>query len=215
MSRFKVFELSYPPIVLNKLGDLELIDLVCSGDENAYREFVVRFLPDLKEECLKKCKSRKIDLHIGEQIAHQTFERVQKYKSFKRENVNQEDPRKSILVWLYRIASNLFYDFHKGQNGSNSEHENYFDNFKFSISKERASELLSKKETAIKIFSKLTKKEQEVILTDIEYKRLHKYLPEKVNEKLAIKLGVKKATIRKIRERAIKKIEMTLKEIDG
>lgn len=200
---------------LKGLGDLDLIELVCSGDQKAYEVFVSRFLTELRRECIEKCKKRGVDKHVGEQIAHQTFERIQKYKSFKRENINQKDPRKSILVWLFRISANLFYDFHNSLKKQEEVHENYFDNFKVDIPKEKISGLLAKKETALQIFNSLNKKEQEVILTDIEIKKLHKYLPEVVNEQLAKRLGVKKDTIRKIRERAIKKIEKALAEING
>jgi 5S rRNA maturation endonuclease (ribonuclease M5) len=62
---------------------------------------------------------------------------------------------------------------------------------------------------------KLNKKEQVVILTDIDYKRGRKYLPPDVNELLATKINVKLATVRKIRERAVKKIKLAIDEINN
>jgi hypothetical protein len=52
------------------------------------------------------------------------------------------------------------------------------------------------------------------VLRDVEYKRHHKYLPDDVNESLSKELCIKKDTIRKIRERAIKKIKNAIDEIN-
>jgi len=61
---------------------------------------------------------------------------------------------------------------------------------------------------------KLNFKEQRVILTDLEYKRHHKYLPDDVIDTLAKQLNIKKDTVRKIRERAIEKIKKAIYEIN-
>ena len=64
------------------------------------------------------------------------------------------------------------------------------------------------------ILKKLNKKEQTVILTDIEHKKFQKYLPDDVTEDLTLKLGIKKETVRKIRERAIVKIKEAINEFN-
>jgi DNA-directed RNA polymerase sigma subunit (sigma70/sigma32) len=60
----------------------------------------------------------------------------------------------------------------------------------------------------------LNSKEREVVLTDLEFKRSQKYLPEDANESLANRIGVKKNTVRKIRERAIQKLNKAIDEIN-
>ena len=52
------------------------------------------------------------------------------------------------------------------------------------------------------------------MLADIDYKRGQKYLLDDISEILAEELGVKKDTIRKIRERAIEKINKAIDEIN-
>lgn len=56
--------------------------------------------------------------------------------------------------------------------------------------------------------------ERRVILTDLEYKKHHKYLPDDITEQLSKELGVKKDTVREIREPAIEKIKSWIDEIN-
>ena len=197
------------------LDNIELLELIRdSEDKHAYSEFVNRFLPIVKEECLNKCKLRKVDKHIGEQIAHDTFEKIRKTKSFDREKLNGVDSKPAITGWLYRISSNLFYDYHKSEKNNNQIHESYFDDLLAKASEINVVNLAETRDIAVKILSSLNHNEREVVLTDIEYKRIHKYLPEDINESLANRLGVKKPTIRKIRERAIKKLNKAIDEIN-
>jgi DNA-directed RNA polymerase sigma subunit (sigma70/sigma32) len=74
--------------------------------------------------------------------------------------------------------------------------------------------LAFKRDFATIVYNKLNKKEKEVVLTDLEYKKGQKYLPDDVSEILANRLGVKKGSIRKIRQRAINKIKLALDEIN-
>jgi DNA-directed RNA polymerase sigma subunit (sigma70/sigma32) len=75
--------------------------------------------------------------------------------------------------------------------------------------------LKNKKDIALSILQKLNKREQKVILKDIEYKKHFKYLPDDVTETLSVEMGVKKDTIRKIRKRAIEKINKLINGING
>lgn len=74
--------------------------------------------------------------------------------------------------------------------------------------------LKNKKDLAVFIFCKLNSKEKRIILTDLKYKRHHKYLPDTVIEELARELSLKPASIRKARERAIEKIKKAIDEIN-
>jgi DNA-directed RNA polymerase specialized sigma24 family protein len=192
------------------LGDTKLLELLCSETDDSllYKEFVHRFLPDLKTECEKVCKARKLDRHIGIQISHEVLERVRKYKSFKRDKIHLKDDRKAIIVYLFRIAVSLFNDHHRSQKKSLQEHRTYFDDLS-DLASSRPNPIILKDqlEIATKLFRKLNKNEQIVVLKDLEYKRNYKYLPDDVTESLAEQLGVEKDTIRKIRKRAIQKIK--------
>lgn len=199
------------------ITDLELLKLLCSSDqdEDLFREFSRRFWPDLLEECKDICKKRKIDSQIGAEIAHETLERVRKYKSFHEDGIRLPDERKAILVYLFRIANRQFNTYYSKQNREEQVHKSYFDdiqnNFNGSID---TSDLEYKKEIATKILKKLNPKEREVFLVDMEYKRHQKYLPDDVLELLSEKLKVKKDSVRKIRERAIAKIKKAIDEIN-
>ena len=195
--------------------DVELLELIRDfDDELAFKEFVKRFYPIVKEECLNKCKLRNVDKHIGEQICHDTFKNVRISKSFKKAKLNGKDSKSAITGWLYRISSNLFYDYHKSQKNNKKINESYFDDLLAKASELSASSLSDKRDIAVKIIAKLNPKEREVVLTDLDWKRSQKYLPEDVNESLAERLGVKKSTIRKIRERAILKLKTAIDEIN-
>ncbi len=202
---------------LVKLSEIDLIELLCSQDDNvaAYSEFTNRFLPNVLIECKNICKKRKLDPHIGIQIAHETFERVKKYKSFKSDKIRITDRGKAIHVYLLKIASRLFLDYHRKQKSKEIIHKSYFDDILESTESELDLERLKyKKELSIFIFNKLNKKEQSVVLRDLEYKKHQKYLPDDVTETLANELCVKKNTITKIRERAIIKIKKAIHEIN-
>lgn len=184
------------------------------GDEIAYQEFVSRFLPKVKDECVNKCKLRKIDKHIGIQIAHDTFEKVKNSRSFKREKLNGGGSKNAIIGWLYRISSNLFYDYHNSKTNNNQFNESYFDDLKGYAKEASVNSNAEIRDITEIMLKKLNFKEREVLITDIEYKRSQKYLPKDVNEYLSNRLNVKKSSIRKIRERAVKKIKNAIDELN-
>jgi DNA-directed RNA polymerase specialized sigma24 family protein len=200
---------------LKALDDIDLLELLCKTDnDEVYGEFVNRFYSDVLEQCEIKCKSRNIDLHIGKQIAHETFERVRKYKSFNKSKLNTKNQRKAILGWLYRFLIRLFYDYHNSQKNKEVQNNSYFDDLAEYAETINVENLAFKRDFATIVYNKLNKKEKEVVLTDLEYKKGQKYLPDDVSEILANRLGVKKGSIRKIRQRAINKIKLALDEIN-
>lgn len=214
LSRFKVLLLK-AQIDLLHLNDIELLELLCSEDEDiVYNEFVNRFYKIVETECLLKCKKRKIDSHVGQQILHETFERVRKYRSFKRENLKIKDPRRAVKTYVYSILSNLFYDYHNQVNKPIISHDFYFNDFKAKLDKINPERLKEIKDLSEFIFKKLNFKEKEVILTDLETKKHRKYLSSDTTECLAKRLKVKNATIRKIRERAIHKINEAINNLN-
>ncbi|MEO6228543.1 MAG: sigma-70 family RNA polymerase sigma factor [Ferruginibacter sp.] len=201
------------------LSDLELLTALCTSqdDDIFYVEFVERFLPEIETECIKICKQRKLDLHVGKEIAHDVFEKLRKYKSFESDAVTAISSHTGILVYLYRIAKNLFNDWHnKAKKNRNSYvNKTYFDELFSRVIMPDTGDLLQwKRDTSLTILKKLNPKEQKVILTDIDHKKHSLYLPDEINEDLAQCLGVKKDSIRKIRERAITKIKIAIDEIN-
>lgn len=202
-------------IDFKKLDDISLMECISTtNNDTAYNEFVARFYETVKTQCTIKCKQRKLDPHVGEQIAHQTFERVKKYKSFNKAKLNGNDPKKAITGWLYRILNNQFYDYYNSSKKSEEPITTYFDDLAVEFAETNPNKLLDLKEFAESVFSKLNKKEKEVVLTDIEYKKGRKYLPSDINESLATRIGVKTNSIRKIRERAIVKIKLAIDEFN-
>lgn len=220
MSRFIVYyneKLALDQLRL--LTDIQLLTALCSeqDDNDLYTEFVKRFHTKLQQECTNVCKKRKLDLHIGQQICHEVFEKLRKYKSFKADEVKIVSSHKAILVYLFRIARNLFTDWHNKEKKAKEPYvgRSYFDELAESLKPPEGVEiLLWKKEMSLKIINKLNSKEKIVMLTDLDHKKQQRYLPDEITELLAEKLGVKKPTIRKIRERGINKIKTALDEIN-
>ena len=201
----------------NELSDVQLFEYICIEEENpeAYEVFVERFFPQVRKGCLRRCAKRKLDKHIGEQIAHETLERVYKYKSFNKDKLRELNNRSSIMGYFYRVSSNLFYDYHKKNNKTTVINRTYFDDIKDKLAKNaEGKQLYTIKENTEKVLKKLSPRERAVIFKDIEYKKHHLHLPKDVNKDLADELSVKTATIRKIRERAIKKINLAIDEIN-
>lgn len=197
------------------IDDIGLLELIRDQDDDqAYKEFVNRFLPGVKEECVNKCKLRNVDKHVGEQISHETFEKVRKSKSFDPNRLNGSDTRKAINGWLYRISLNLFYDYHNSQKPDQAIPESYFDELLVHGERADAKTLADQRDFTKKILGCLTEKEREVIITDYEWKRSKKYLPRDINASLAERIGVKKESVRKIRERAIKKIKKAIDDFN-
>jgi len=220
MSRFKVYNIENAlesRSSCSNLSDLHLIEALCSQDDDSmvYSEFVNRFLPDLIDNCKRKCKSRKIDEHIGVDIAHQAFERVRKYKSFKKDKIKIPDSTKAIKLYLIRITLSLFNTHYRKENGKEVSHKCYFDDIFDAIAViSNVEELQNKKEITLLILKKLNEKEKKVVFADIEHKRNQKYLPDEITETLSIDLNVKKDSIRRIRKRAIEKIHIAINEIN-
>jgi DNA-directed RNA polymerase specialized sigma24 family protein len=204
---------------LTLLSDLDLLIALCSeqSDDSIYSEFVKRFLPDVKAECLRIGERRKVDKHVSIQIALDTFEKARKYKTFKEDEIKIPDSRKAILVYLFRIAVNQFNDYYNKEKKKqdNFNHKTYFDDLiQLKGAEDSPEDLLRKKELALSVLNKLNKKEKAVILADFEHKKHQKYLPDDINEQLAGELGIKKDTIRKIRERGLSKIKKAIDEIN-
>lgn len=200
-----------------KLSDVQLLEHICtSGDDQFhYEQFIKRYLGEIQANCDRICTRRKLDKHIGQQIAHETFERVRKYKSYTREGSKIQDDKKAILSYLKRISTHLFNDYYNLEKKKYIHHKSYFDEISLATSQNvDIKALLNKKETALFIFSKLNKKEQAVVLKDIEFKKHQKYLPDDVTASLAKELKVKPDTIRKIRARAIEKIKNAINEVN-
>ena len=202
---------------IEQLSDVQLLELLCSitDDNIAYSHFVDRFLPHVEKECLKICNTRKIDQHVGQQIAHETFERVRKYKSFKKDEIKIADEKKAVIVYLNRVSTHLFSDFYNKEKKENTVHKTYFDDIIASQESYNDIEgLKRKKDTAIAILKKLNPREKTILLKDIEYKKHSKYLPDDVVKALAQELNIKPDTVRKIRQRAIEKIKTAINEIN-
>lgn len=200
-----------------QLSDTELLVQLCSEDDDAalYEEFVNRFIKEITAKCHRICHIRKLDEQIGTTIAHECFEKVRKYKSFKPNKIRIKDPQKAILAYLHSFVYNLFNDYHSAvkreQDGNGIK--SYFKNILDGVDQKNDPEHLKKiRDSALKALETLKPQEQKILLTDLEYKRTSKYLPDDVIELLSVELGRKKATIRKIRERAIKKIKIAINE---
>lgn len=200
-----------------QLSDADLLEYICTTDngEVAYQEFVNRYIKDVGDTCKNLCKWRKLDEQIGVQIAHDAFEKVRRLKSYKKDN-GRSNERKAILGFFYIVCLNLFNDhYNKNKNkGEYVSQPNYFNQISESL-KDTAYSNQAKMEITLKILKTLNKKEIRVITLDIEYKRHQKYLPDEVISELCKELGVKEASIRKIRERAITKIKKEIDVING
>jgi len=201
---------------LQHKSDTELLENICRNDANdvSYSSFVSRYIKDVETECSKICERRKLDKHIGLQIAHDTFEKVKKYRSFDRNKLRGSTERLAIMGFLYRIYINLFKDYHNKNNKTWVKSGSYFEDLqktlKFDVRKNQQI-----KEYTLRILKKLNEKEKKVLIADIEYKRHHKYLPDDVVASLCLELNIKEPAIRKLRERLIFKIKKEIDIING
>ena len=201
---------------LQHQSDTELLENICRNDANdvSYSSFVSRYIKDVETECSKICERRKLDKHIGLQIAHDTFEKVKKYRSFDRNRLRGSTERLAIMGFLYRIYINLFKDYHNKNNKTWVKSSSYFEDLqetlKFDVRKNQQI-----KEYTLRILKKLNEKEKKVLIADIEYKRHHKYLPDDVVASLCLELNIKEPAIRKLRERLIFKIKKEIDIING
>lgn len=199
------------------MSDVQLLEQLCSTDDDQllYEHFVKRFLPDVQTHCYRVCLVRKLDNHVGLQIAHETFERVRKYKSYNRDVSRVPDDRKAILGYLKRISTHMFNNHYNNEKKKDIVHKSYLDDIMEIVSETvDVKALKNKKDIAVIIYGKLNKKEQAVVLKDIEYKKHQKYLPDDVTTTLAAELKVLPGTIRKIRARAIEKIKNAINEVN-
>lgn len=196
---------------------MQLLELLCSSSDDhiPYSHFVDRFLPHVQKECERICVVRKLDTHIGQQIAHQAFEKVRQYKSFKKDKIRLSDERRGINAYLNRIVVRLFNDYYNRENKKEILHATYFDDLLKDLDSQiDIKALKNKKDVATLIFSKLNSKEQKVVIADIEHKKYQKYLPDDITDALATELNVKSGSISQIRRRAIKKIKAAIDEIN-
>lgn len=190
--------------------------MLCSTeDDNAiFEEFANRYMPELKELCERLCRIRRIDTHVAGEVAVDALNNVRKYKKFTRDKIKITNDHRAVLVYLNRIVIRLLDDRYRQQKKSSIVHRTYFDDLMDHGKSTVDPKLLkSVRDTSIEIISTLTPREQRVVLTDLEYKKHHKYLPDDVTESLARELGVKKDTIRALRKRAVEKIQKAIDEL--
>jgi len=212
--------LDFSQTKLTTLSDRELFFALCSEqkDGDIFDEFAKRFLPPLIEECEQVCKVRKLDPDVGNQIASDTLAKARKYKSFQKDAINVTGDRQSVLVYLFRIAINLFNDHHRKEKKAAEGFvptKTYFDDlYQQTQSSSDPESLQYTRDNTEKLLKQLNSKERMVLLKDLEYKRHQKYLPDDVTSELAGILKVKPDTIRKIRERAINKLKKGIDEIN-
>ncbi|SDL67387.1 DNA-directed RNA polymerase specialized sigma subunit, sigma24 family [Pedobacter sp. ok626] len=200
-------------IQLRQASDTDLLEFICSNDasEEAYGIFVNRYIKDLGDECAKICDRRKLDKHVGMQIAHEVFEKIKKYRSFDKTKLKGNIERESIMRFMFTISLNLFRDYHKKGKENNTTFTTYFDDLASTVKLDVKDNKL-KKDFTLRILKKLNPKEVKVLLADIEYKRHYRYLPDDVVASLCKELNVKESGVRKLRERLTAKIK---KEIDA
>ena len=197
-------------------SDADLLEFICSNDDNdlAYSDFVNRYIKDVQNECVKICDRRKLDKHIGLQIAHEAFEKIKKYRSFDRTKLKGDSERRSILGFMYVICLNLFKDHHKKKKETNTTLTSYFDDLASTV-KLDVKNNKQIKDFTLRILKKLNPKEIRVLQTDLEYKRHQKYLPDEVVASLCEELNVHESGIRKLRERLTVKIKKEIDAING
>jgi DNA-directed RNA polymerase specialized sigma24 family protein len=144
------------------ISDLELLHILCTSDDDQapYSEFVRRFLPEVKENCKRKCELQKLDLHIGGGIAHEVFDRVRRYKSFKKDRIRVADEHAAVLAYLTKIAGRLFLDHFRQEKRKEEVHETYFDELRQEAKSIDPTRLKDIKNISEGIFKKLNNKEQ-------------------------------------------------------
>jgi len=206
----------HPNPQYERYSDVELMDALCSNgdDQSLYNEVVRRFLPELKQQCHRKCERQGLDLHIGEEIAHKVFERVRKYKSFKRNETRAPTSRAAVLAYLARSASRLFLDHFNKEKRQEEVPDTYITDLRAEATATNPARLQEIKEKTALAFAKLTTREKAVVLADLDYKRHTKYLPDDVITELSQSLGVKPDTIRKLRQTAKQKLQQAFDEIN-
>lgn len=92
---------------------------------------------------------------------------MRKYKGLKN-RIKIPDTRKAIILYLVSMSVNLFNDYHNKQKRKEVIHKTYFDDILGSMeTMPNVKDLKNKKDIAAKIFSKLNKKEQRVVIVDI------------------------------------------------
>ena len=192
------------------------MNILCSteDDQSLYDELVRRFLPEVNQQCEDKCKLRKLDPHVGQEIAHQVFERVRKYKSFKNEKTKVRNPHKAVLAYLMVCAGRLFLNYSKKEKRQDESPDTYISDLRAEASATDPARLQEIKEKTALAFGRLTPREREVVLADLEHKRHTKYLPDDVTTELCERLGVKPDTIRKLRQTAKLKLQQAFNEFN-
>lgn len=165
-----------------------------SGDKTAFEEVYTRLYTPLYRYAISKCHDRE----LAEDICQQTF--LQFYEA-----LGSYEPNKSPLAYLFTIAKRLLINHHEKKSSIS------FDETLFEITADTSVDILN--ETHIHLLSKsiddylpsLTGDEQEVI-------RLYFYA-ELGYKEISVILEKEEEYIRKIKERALKKLRILTKHL--
>jgi len=179
---------------------------------NRYRDFVTNTCNDI----LKNLVNSQDADDLFSEVFNRIFERAETFNSEKL--VDGDDMRKSIELWIMRIAHNMAIDWRRKDKKQKEKYEEYQPilNELKKLNKsswtplDKEAELLFEEE-----FNKLSKRDREIIIQSGLYYNLNRGesdMPPEIIEQIADEFGTTPENIRQVRSRFIRRVRDKTKQ---
>ena len=201
----------------------DLIEYIRYKDQEGYKElaetafiaFTFRFSPEIIDRCRKTGRQRSYDRETSDLIAERCFDRFWKYPfGFEKAKCGTLDIEKCVLLYLFRIARNCFYDYDKEISGDESPYdgtESVIVEFpgieQLDIPEEDVKDLKRIHDIMEKALSTLSPKHKIIYLTYKAFEKKGFKLPRPLLKKLREELDLTQDSIRVYKSEAFKTVD--------
>lgn len=192
--------------------------------EASFIAFTFRFRKEVIDKCRKISSKWGYDQDVADLIAERTFERYWLYPyNFNKNNCGELGIDTCVKLYLFRIAQNCFFDYHKEASGENQSpydgSESVIVEFpaieNLEITEEKAKQLQAIHNILNNALSQLSPKHKTIYLTYKAYEKEGYKLPRHLLEQLRQELQLSQNSIRVYKKEAFQAVDQHLKKTYG
>jgi len=205
----------------------DLIEYIKCKEQNGYKElaeaafvaFTFRYRKEMIDRCRRVGQKNGYDREIADMIAERTFERFWRYPfSFEKGNCGELSIDNCVILYLFRIARNCFFDYRKEiaegispYDGSESVIIEFPDIDKMEIPEEKLQDIKKMHDLLDKALSRLSPKHKTIYLTYKAYEKEGYKLPRPLLKTLREELDLRQNSIRVYKNEAFQTVEQYFK----
>jgi len=206
MSNWKDFELKSTEELIQIIKESKTQKQFDLADA-VFHAFCFRFSESITKKCEIICANNNYDAIFAVEVSKKTFERFWKYPNYKHEKSKASSFDKGVLLYLFKIATNVFRDLIKERLNANPYNggEQIIKNIP--MLENASPEQKQHYQLLLEVFKSFSDKHRIIFLTYKSYEQEGKKLPRKLLNELRDELKLSQTTIRSYKYEVYQKIE--------